>query len=92
MRETGEREQQGGDRRSKLRDATLILSDLGISRDRASRAMQLADVPGQDFEEVLARSALPLYSDGREVQPSLVLNAGGQRGIAERILEELSCA
>jgi hypothetical protein len=39
MAETGEREQQGGDR-AKSRGATLL--DLGIPRDRASRAMQLA--------------------------------------------------
>jgi hypothetical protein len=37
----GERARQGGDQ-AKSRDATLL--DLGIPADRASRAMQLADV------------------------------------------------
>jgi hypothetical protein len=36
------------------RDATPTLSDLGIPRDRASRAMQLAAVPEDEFEAALA--------------------------------------
>jgi hypothetical protein len=32
------------------RGATPTLADMGIPRDRASRAMQLADVPAEQFE------------------------------------------
>jgi hypothetical protein len=41
MAATGVRD--GGDRKSLSRDVTVKLVDLGIPRDRASRAMQLAD-------------------------------------------------
>lgn len=50
MAETGQREKRGGDR-AKSRGATLV--ELGIPKDRASRAMQLADVPEEDFEAAL---------------------------------------
>ena len=46
MRESGERTTGAGAR--ELRGATL--GELGIPRDRASRAMQLADVPEEEFE------------------------------------------
>lgn len=57
MAENGERAGQGGDRRSddaesKLRGATL--KDLQIQPDRASRAMQLAAVPEDEFEAALS--------------------------------------
>jgi hypothetical protein len=51
MAANGEREKQGGDR-TKSHGATL--TDLGIPKDRASRAMQLADVPQDQFEAALA--------------------------------------
>ena len=47
MAENGERKIQGN--AVKSRDATS-LEDLGISKDRASRAMQLADVPQDQFD------------------------------------------
>jgi hypothetical protein len=55
MAANGERDTgKGGDRKSQSRDATVKLEDLGIPRDRASRAMQLADVPDDEFEAALA--------------------------------------
>jgi hypothetical protein len=51
MAENGERKIQGN--AVKSRDATS-LEELGIPKDRASRAMQLADVPEDQFEAALA--------------------------------------
>ena len=58
--ETGERAKQGGDR-SKSHGATL--QDLGIPNDRASRAMQLAEVPQDQFDA--ERADRPSLSDPR---------------------------
>jgi hypothetical protein len=58
MAETGERASRGGDPESNVarRDIgdTPTLADMGIPRDRASRAMHLAEVPEQEFEAALA--------------------------------------
>ncbi len=64
MRENGERRGPGDPDTS--RGATS-LSDLGIPRDRASRAMQLADVPEQEFEDALAEPGV--------AKPRGILNA-----------------
>lgn len=44
MAQNGER-QRRGDTRPGVESSAVRLSDLGIPRDRASRAMQLAEVP-----------------------------------------------
>jgi hypothetical protein len=66
MAETGERatrESHGRGIQSSVapRD-TRTLDDLGIPRDRASRAMQLADVPEEQFEAALAEPAMAQQS------------------------------
>ena len=53
MAETGERAGREDAKAAMSRGATS-LSDLGIPRDRASRAMQLADVPQDQFDAALA--------------------------------------
>lgn len=66
MAANGERDRgKGGDRKSESRGATVKLSDLGIPKDRASRAMQLAEVPNEQFETALA--------DERVAQPRRIL-------------------
>lgn len=59
MAETGERAAQDAGRPSEVsRGATHTLADLGIPRDRASRAMQLAEVPQEQFDAALGIAAL----------------------------------
>lgn len=54
MKQRGERDNgRGGDRRTHSVSRGATLNDLGIPRDRASRAMQLADVPEAEFEAAL---------------------------------------
>ena len=57
MAETGERA-RAGDIRPGVDSSAARLSDLGIPRDRASRAMQLADVPQEQFDAALAEPAV----------------------------------
>lgn len=69
MRETGERS-DGRNAPNVLasRGATpTTLSDLGIPRDRASRAMQLADVPQGEFDAAL--------DEPKPAQPRRILSA-----------------
>ena len=57
MAETGQRAKPGEPKSQQMsRGATsdVTLSDLRIPRDRASRAMQLADVPQDQFDAALA--------------------------------------
>jgi len=56
MGESGGRQRRGGNRVSKVapRDIAPKLADLGISRDDASRAMQLAALTDEQFEAYLA--------------------------------------
>jgi hypothetical protein len=73
MAENGERKIQGY--AVKSRDATS-LEELGIPKDRASRAMRLADVPEDQFEAALAepRIAQPRrYWCGRLIAATLLL-------------------
>jgi len=56
MGENGERAAKENGRIPEVsRGATHTLADLGIPRDRASRAMQLAQVPSEQFEAAFAR-------------------------------------
>jgi hypothetical protein len=64
MRGNGERDRGG--RRSDNESHGATLSDLGIPRDRASRAMQLADVPQAEFDAALGHD--------RVAQPRRILN------------------
>src|SRR5262249_41042497 len=52
MADRGQRETQGGDRKSKFCDGTLIpsLKDLGITKTQAARWLKLLDVPDADFD------------------------------------------
>ncbi len=82
MAETGERAPRGDAETSMSRGATS-LADMGIPRDRASRAMQLADVPEQEFEAALAqpRIAQPrrILDERRETVPiTKTLNLWGR--------------
>jgi hypothetical protein len=54
--DAGEMATRGGDQKSMSRDTTLILptlSDVGISRDQASKWKKLASVPEEQFEDAL---------------------------------------
>lgn len=57
MAERGERATRGDAETAMSRGATS-LAELGIPRDRASRAMQLADVPQEQFDAALAEPAV----------------------------------
>jgi hypothetical protein len=50
MAQGGERASANGSREAVSRGATRTLTDPGIPRDRASRAMQLAEVPQVQFD------------------------------------------
>jgi hypothetical protein len=59
MKERGERETKGGDRKSKSQPVTLIppqLSDLGVSKMQSSRWQKLAEIADDDFEDVVDRA------------------------------------
>ena len=53
LKETGQRAQQGGDRKSNPADRGLKLEDIGITSQRASESVQLADIPEKEFEAML---------------------------------------
>jgi hypothetical protein len=53
MKEAGELEGQGGDRKSKSPAGTLKLKDLGISKKESVRAQEFASVSEQEFERML---------------------------------------
>ncbi len=52
---------QGGDKKSKSPETTLILSDMNISRDESSQAQTLAKMPVEKFEETICLTA-PFHS------------------------------
>jgi hypothetical protein len=62
MKERGERQKKGGDRKSKSRRPTLIsdttpkptIAELGITKDQSSQWQGLAEVPEKEFEELIA--------------------------------------
>lgn len=64
MAQNGERASKAGDRISREARGDTTLSDLGIPRDRASRAMQLAEVPQDQFESALAEGGTPRPPNG----------------------------
>lgn len=86
MAETGERATAGepvSQQMSRGATSAPTLADMGIPRDRASRAMQLADVPEQEFEAALAepRIAQPrrILDERRETVPiTKTLNLWGR--------------
>lgn len=61
MAANGERTKAGDNQHRSSRRATTSLASLGIPRDRAARAMELFDVPENEFEAALAepRTAQP---------------------------------
>jgi hypothetical protein len=50
----GETIEHGGDRKSKSHDATLKLSDLGITKSDSSRCQAIAAIPEAAFEQHVA--------------------------------------
>ncbi len=56
MKEKGERQSQGGDRKSKYQPDTLKLSDIEISKLDSSRWQQIAALPEKKFEEYIEES------------------------------------
>lgn len=70
MRENGERASPNGEVNQHTQGVASrnTLADLGIPRDRASRAMQLADVPAKDFEAALT---LPQMAQPRRILQGL---------------------
>ena len=66
MAERKERETKGGDRRSKLQAATLIvvpkLADLGINKTQSSRWQKLAALPADRFEANVERASVGAYN------------------------------
>lgn len=54
MKEDGQREKQGGDRKSKSQTRTLKLSDLGISKKQSADWQKMAEIPAPDFEARVA--------------------------------------
>jgi N6-adenosine-specific RNA methylase IME4 len=68
MAEKGERQRQGGDRKSKLAQYTLIpdLPRLGVTKLQASTWQRIAAVPEQEFEARLQRqreTSKPIYAE-----------------------------
>ncbi len=54
MKDSGERESRGGDKKSKSQPTTMKLDDLKITKDQSSRWQQIASIPEVDRpEEVL---------------------------------------
>ncbi len=56
MKETGERRKQTDNQH--IASSAVQLADLNIPRDRASRAMQLADVPQEQFDAALSQDVV----------------------------------
>jgi hypothetical protein len=57
MAKAGERDVgKGGDRKSQSHAATVKLNDLDINKSQSSRWQKLADVPEDDFEELVAHA------------------------------------
>jgi DNA modification methylase len=53
MKKRGERIGQGGDKKSKSHDDTLILDDLGITKGESSRWQQMAQVSETEIKEII---------------------------------------
>lgn len=58
MAENGERETRGGDRKSKQSPdaSTLMLNDIGVSKNQSSRWQTMAEVPEEQFEKFVAET------------------------------------
>jgi hypothetical protein len=71
MKERGEREAQGGNRKSKSQPVTLKLKDIGVSKMQSSRWQKLAALPVEEQEEriELAKHLASLAIDG--VRPNV---------------------
>lgn len=101
MKENGERNGQGGDRRSKSQPVTLI--DIGIGKMQSSRWQAVAAIPEEVFEEHIAQTkskSKELTSGGvlkvakatrrREKRPSIQTSGMGQYGLIHSSIESLS--
>jgi hypothetical protein len=90
MRESGEREDRGGDRKSKSPDTTLIrpstLGDLGVSKTQFSRWQKLADLPEDKFEE---RTAIAKRAAVRSVEATSGERADEKKAAREEREREL---
>jgi N6-adenosine-specific RNA methylase IME4 len=89
MAEHGEREVQGGDRRSKSRPVTLIptLSDLGISKMQSSRWVKLAVMMPERFEASV-KMAVAVAIASTEDTAEIIKAARAEAHIAKRTIRE----
>ena len=64
MKKSGQREAQGGDRKSKSQNGTLKLADLGISKKQSSEWQQLAQIPWEEIETSISSNLATHVSVG----------------------------
>jgi hypothetical protein len=84
MRESGERAAKGGDQRSEGSSRTTRLEDLGVDKHEASRAMKLADIPADEFAELVDE----MVPEGRITQAEILRRAKRREREAKKAEEE----